>query len=69
MNSIALYPGLKDRRCYLVEAYGLFDAWSVELDEPIGGAPSRESFDAIARDAGWIPVQESDINLPVVLNS
>lgn len=61
MNNVTLYPLVRDRRVYCVEAYGLFDAWSVELDEPIGGAPDRKSFNAIARAAGWIPVQEVDV--------
>ena len=64
MNDIKLYPAIKNKRVYIVEAYGALDVWSEELDEPIGCVPSREQFDSLARAAGWIPVKSSKMNRP-----
>ncbi len=63
MNNIKLYPPIKDRRVYIVEAYGHLDVWSAELDEPIGGVESRKEFAAKAKAAGWVPSTEKKCNV------
>ena len=54
MNNVNLYPPIKDKRVYIVEAYGQLDVWSIELDEPIGCVHSRDVFIERANAAGWI---------------
>lgn len=60
MNPTTMYPGLKNRDCFLVEAYGFIDVWSVELQEPIGSVRRKGDFQRIAKSAGWNPVSEPD---------
>jgi hypothetical protein len=56
MNSPSLYPNLKNRDVFYCKAYGQIEVWSVELDEPIGCAPSVRSFRSTAKRLGWNPI-------------
>lgn len=57
MNSITLYPGLKNKDVYAVLAYGFWDVWSVEDDSIIGGIEegpgAYQRAKAMAIQAGW----------------
>lgn len=64
MNDRSLYETrilVKDRRVYIVEAYGQLEVWSVYLDEPIGCVESRKGFAAAAKAKGWIATTESAV--------
>ena len=60
MNNVKLYPGIKDKRVYIVEVYGQIDVWSMELDEPIGCVTSRQAFAKQAVADGWVPMSNKN---------